>query len=181
MKLIIFGYKRHGKDTACEYLRDAHGLTFASSSETACDLFLFDQLKSKYGYATKKECFEDRHNHRSEWFDAIRAFNDDDLTKLGRHIFAQNDVYCGIRNDEEFYALKQAGLFDLAVWIDAGERLPPEDASSMSLSIQDADLVIDNNGTLVDLHQRLSDLHQVLYELPFEKDPRLNSLRSRIA
>src|SRR5690606_3625161 len=113
------GYKRHGKDTACEYLRDRYGISFASSSETACNLFLFDQIKDQFGYKTKEECFEDRHNHRELWFNAIRDYNIPDMARLGRQIFAQNDVYCGIRNDEEFYALKERGLFDLAVWVDA--------------------------------------------------------------
>lgn len=164
MKLMVFGYKRHGKDTACEYLRDRYGLTFASSSYSACEIFLFDQLKEKYGYSTVQACFDDRHNHRSEWFDAIRAYNDDDLTRLAGQIFAGNDIYCGIRNKEEFDAAKSAGMFDVGVWIDAGKRLPPEDASSMTLSMADADIVIDNNGTLKTLYAHLDGFYQRLFE-----------------
>lgn len=169
MKLMVLGYKRHGKDTACEYLRDRYGITFESSSYAACRIFLFDQLKEKYGYRTIQECFDDRDNHRAEWFDAIRAYNNDDLTRLAGQIFANNDIYCGIRNKEEFDAVKGSGLFDAAAWIDAGKRLPPEDASSMTLSVADADIVIDNNGTLDALHAQLDGLYQRLFERPPER------------
>lgn len=158
MKYIVFGYKRHGKDTACEFLRDELGMTFASSSWTACDLFLFDHIKGQYSYQSKEQCFEDRHNHRKLWFDAIRAYNNEDLARLARHIFANNDIYCGIRNHEEFYAMKEQGLFDLAIWIDAGDRLPPESAESMTLSASDADLVIDNNGPVEQMYEALREV-----------------------
>lgn len=155
MKFIIFGYKRHGKDTACEILGKVFGLDYAASSEFACEKFLFKQLQSSHGYTNMKECFEDRHNHRALWFDAIRDYNTPDLARLGKEIFAENDIYCGIRNKEEFDSLKSAGYFDLAIWVDASDRLPPEDASSMTLSAADADIVISNNGTLEEFEARL--------------------------
>ena len=154
-RLIVFGYARHGKDTACEYLQSRFGLTFSSSSWMACQLFLYEQLRERYGYTSMQECFEDRMNHRKVWFDAIRAYNDPDLCRLGRQLFSQHDVYCGIRNDEEFYGLKKEGIFDLAVWIDASERKPPEASESMTLSAADADLVVSNNGSLEEFHREL--------------------------
>ncbi|MHD0644832.1 hypothetical protein ACYPKM_04345 [Pseudomonas aeruginosa] len=162
LKYMIFGHKRHGKDTCCEYLEQSQGLTFVSSSMFACKEFIFDQMKDEHGYKSPQECFDDRDNHRSTWYDAIRAYNDGNRTRLGSAIYGSHDIYCGIRDRDEFYALKAAGAFDLAIWIDAGERLPPEDQSSMNLTINDADIVITNNGTLEEFHARIDRLMAVL-------------------
>lgn len=160
MKLMIFGDKRHGKDTACEYLRDKYGVTFASSSEFANKLFLFDKIKDEFGYKTPEECFEDRHNHRQLWYEEIKAFNTPDLANLGRKIFQYNSIYCGIRDNEEFAALKKENLFDVAIWIDASERKPPEGKESMKLSKDDADIIIDNNGSKKALYAQLDAIYE---------------------
>lgn len=157
MKLMVIGYKEHGKDKFCEILREKFQITFASSSETANELFMFDLLKNEYGYATKEECFIDRRRDsdmRERWYLEICSFVKDDLARLGRHIFAHNDIYCGCRDKDEFLAMKKAGMIDLTVWIDASSRKPPESAKSMKLSMEDADIVIDNNGTLKELEER---------------------------
>lgn len=158
MSLIVFGFKEHGKDTACEYLEKRYGVTFSSSSWHACETFLFDQIKDRFGYQTPKECFNDRRNHRQLWYEAIRDYNRGDRARMGKEIFSQNSIYCGIRDREEFEALKAAGEFELAIWVDAGERLPPEDASSMNLTIEDSDRLVDNNGSKKDLFRALDVL-----------------------
>lgn len=168
MRYVIFGHKRHGKDTACEYLEERFGLTYTASSWYACQLFLFDQLRRKYGYATPAECFNDRDNHRAEWYEAIRDFNAGDRTRLGRGILATNAIYCGIRDREEFEALRDADLFDLAIWVDASARKPPEAADSMGLTRDDADIIVDNNGSLDDLYFRLTRLFRALGYFPVE-------------
>jgi hypothetical protein len=43
-------------------------------------------LKVKYGYKTSEECFEDRVNHRSEWYDMICEYNLNDKAKLAKGI-----------------------------------------------------------------------------------------------
>jgi len=165
MKLIITGYKRHGKDTVCEYLRDYGGFTFTSSSWYACNKFLFAALKDKYGYDSVQACFDDRDNHRQEWFEAINAYNTPDLSRLVREIFCENDIYCGLRNRDEFVSAREDGLVDLAIWVDASGRKPPESASSMTLRQEDTDLTIDNNGTLEALYARLDVLILTLREM----------------
>jgi len=158
MKLIIFGYAQHGKDTACLYLRDRYGLSFSASSMFACRAFLYEQIKDRFGYTSLKACFEDRGAHRQLWYEAIRDYNTPDRTRLGRGIFAEHQVYCGIRDRDEFEALRAAGAFDLAIWIDASQRKPPESSSSMKLTSDDADLVLDNNGGLLTLYRNLDEL-----------------------
>lgn len=151
-KLLIIGHGRHGKDTVCEILKDSYGFSFESSSQFCSKLFIFDQLKDQYGYASEEECYADRHNHRAEWYDAICAYNVPDAARLGREIFTANDIYCGLRNKKEYHAMRNTGVFDYAIWVDRSDHLPLEDPSSMSLEQWMADYTIDNNGTLEELH-----------------------------
>jgi len=157
-KLLIIGNARHGKDTVCDILKQEYGYNFRSSSDFCAEKFIYAALKDKYGYTTYEQCFEDRHNHRAEWYDMIHEYCRDDYARLGREIFAENEIYCGLRNKAEFHAMKNTGVFDYAVWVDRSDHLPQEDKSSMSLEIWMADYVIDNNGTLSDLQRNTREL-----------------------
>lgn len=181
MRYVIFGHQRHGKDTVCEYLSERFGLTYTASSWYACQVFLFSQLRDKYGYANPQECFDDRGNHRAEWYEAIRDYNAGDRTRMGREILDFHAIYCGIRDREEFEALRDAKLFNLAIWVDASDRKPPEDSSSMNLTRADADIIVDNNGTLDDLHFRLDRLFTLLGYPPRELSPFTEGMKAALA
>jgi len=146
-KLLIVGHGRHGKDTVCELLRDV-GYNFQSSSKFCSELFIFNELKDKYGYANEEECYNDRHNHRVEWYNMIHNYCCDDLAKLGRSLFAEHDIYCGLRNKREFFAMQNEEIFDYAIWVDRSDHLPLEDPSSMGIEQWMCDYTIDNNGSL---------------------------------
>lgn len=161
-RVVIFGHKQHGKDTACEYLQSKFGISFISSSLFACQNFLFEQMRDSYGYKTIEECFADRVNHRKYWYETIRDFNFPDKTRMGRLLFDKHDIYCGIRDLEEFNALKAAGLVDLSIFIDASDRLEKESTESMNVSIEDADIIITNNGTLDEFYKKLDRLFMII-------------------
>jgi len=157
-KLLVIGHGRHGKDTVCEILRDEYGYSFESSSQFCSTLFIYDMLKDKYGYANEKECYADRHNHRSEWYDAICEYNLNDPARLGREMFKEYDIYCGLRNKKEFNAMKNTGVFDYCIWVDRSDHLPPESKNSMSLEQWMADYTIDNNDSLENLVKQTHNL-----------------------
>lgn len=163
LNLMIMGEKRHGKDTLCEYLRDTYGVTFGSSSKTACDLFLFEKIKKLLGYQTPEEAFNDRDNHRQLWYEEIKAYNEaNGLDALGKVIYSNHQIYCGIRDKDEFMALKNGGLIDLTIWIDASERLPPESSNSMKLSKEDADIIISNNGNKAEFLNKIDKFYRAV-------------------
>lgn len=162
MKLMIMGHARHGKDTVCEILRDDHGFTFESSSMAAARYAIHPVLKDLLGYRTIEECYNDRHNHRALWFELIKAYNYRDGARLGRAIFADHDIYCGIRNEAEFMAIKEAGLFDCSIWVDASGRVPAETTDSCTVSWEMADLILDNTGDMQDLRHQVSILMRIL-------------------
>ena len=145
LRIMLIGYGRSGKGTFCNQAAITKGWASIASSRMASELFLYDQLKDKYGYADIEACYADRHNHRQEWYEAIRDYNTPDKSRLGKKIFgAGYTIYDGCRDREEFETLKAAGVFDIAVWVDAGGRVEPESEKSMQLTMDDADIVICN-------------------------------------
>lgn len=157
-RLMVTGMAEHGKDTVCEML----AIPYQSSSRMALEIFLFDLLRDRYGYQSAEECYLDRGRLRDVWHQEIKAFNTPDKARLSREILRRGPIYCGIRCREEFAEARKEGLFDLAVWVDASERLPPEPSTSMSLKRSDCDIVIDNNGTLKQLAERVARLKWLL-------------------
>lgn len=162
-KLLVIGHGRHGKDTVCEILRDKYDYSFESSSQFCSKLFIYNNLKNKYNYATEEECYADRHNHRAEWYNAICDYNEVDGARLGREIFKEHDIYCGLRNKREFFAMKNTGVFDYCIWVDRSDHLPPEGIDSMSLTHWMADYTIDNNSTLSNLEFNVDQLLTYLH------------------
>lgn len=163
-KLMILGSARHGKDSMAEILRDEYGMTFESSSQSASDIFLYDLLKEKYGYETSEECFEDRHNHRQEWHEAIKEYNKDDKAKLAKGIVERTGCYVGMRDREEIKECVKQKLFDLIVWVDASDRLPEEPATSFNIDKSCADVIIENNGTYEEFYEKVLRFGDIVFD-----------------
>lgn len=164
-KLLIIGHGRHGKDTVCEILKQDFNFSFESSSSFCNELFIYKQLKNKYNYKDAQKCYEDRHNHREEWYNAICAYNHPDAAKLGRAIFQKHDIYCGLRNKKEYFAMKNTGVFDYVIWVDRSDHLPLESKESMTLEQWMADFTIDNNGSLEQLKANTHNLINYIFSI----------------
>ena len=159
MKLMIVGHAQHGKDTVCGLLRDMYGLTFVSSSWFVGEKAVRPYLE-KHGliYPTMEACYADRHSSnemRALWYNAICEYNAQDAGRLGKELFAQYDIYCGLRNIKEFEALRKAKAFDVAFWVDRYKYVTPEPITSMTIDCLDADYIIDNNNDLDDLRMNI--------------------------
>jgi hypothetical protein len=154
-KLLLIGNARHGKDSLAEILNEEFGYTFESSSQSAANIFLYDLLKDKYGYKTPEECFEDRVNHREEWYLSICEYNKDDKARLAKGILERSDCYVGMRDRNEIEECMKQGIFDLIVWVDASDRLPMEDASSFNIDKTCADIIVENNGTYEQFREKV--------------------------
>jgi len=154
-RLIVMGYGGHGKDQICRILREIFGLTFISSSYAALEHVVYPVLQPLYGYQSLEECYQDRHNHREEWFNLIRQYNTPDGSRLARAIYSQYDIYNGVRNIEEFTTICKAKLFDYSIWVDASRRVPPESSDSCSVTMDDADIILPNNGPLYQTTRQL--------------------------
>lgn len=158
--VMILGYGRHGKDTVAEFL-GRNGYNVKASSEYASEKVVFPVLGPIYGYKTANECFEDRHQHRKEWYDLITDYNALDRGKLTKGMLNDGyDVYIGLRNADELKSV--ANLYSLIIWVDATDRIGDiESNESCTVTQQMADIIIDNNGTLDQLERKLSKVFLV--------------------
>jgi dephospho-CoA kinase len=155
MKILIIGHARHGKDTLAEILNKEFGLTFKSSSMAAAEIFIYATLKETYGYNTPDECFEDRVNHRKEWFDLITEYNSVDKTALAAEILSYNDMYVGMRDSAEIEGCNAKGMFDFVVGV-FNPSLPLEAPDSFNIDLWDSsDFVIPNSGTLEEFEKKI--------------------------
>jgi len=168
MRIIVTGHSEHGKDEVCNLLSPK--LKFGGSSTTAAEEAVYPFLRDRYGYKTVEECFQDRRNHKHEWYELIKDYNDPDRTRLGRAIFSNNDVYCGLRSIEEYKCLKAAGLVDFMIWVDAGDRKPPHGTDCISITAEDCDVVLDNNGTKEELPAQVLSTFITLLKLQIERN-----------
>jgi hypothetical protein len=157
-KILIIGNKQHGKDTVAGILNKLYGLTFKSSSEAALDIFLFDILKQRHGYKTKAEALADKDAHRPEWFTEISNYNKKDKARLAKGILKSNDIYVGMRSNEECQECVRIGLLDLVIGV-FDPRKPLEPSSSFDIDLwKQSDFVIPNAGTLAELEAKVEKL-----------------------
>ena len=159
MKLMIMGDGNHGKDYVATLFAP---MTFMSSSWAAAERVVYPVLRDLYNYQSVEQCHADRRHHRDEWYNLIREYNSPEPTRLAREIYAEYDIYVGVRNPDEYFAIRDSRLFDWSIWVDASRREDPEPQSSMGLCAEDADFVLDNNGTKAELRARVTSLREIL-------------------
>lgn len=145
-KILLIGHARHGKDDFAKILVKLMGLSYRSSSDFVAKEVIWP-LWGKERYDNYDEFFHDRMNNRSLWANLIEAYNTPDATKTVRTMFDRDnhDMYVGLRRRREYEACMEAKKFDHVIWIDACDRLPKEDTSSMELNHFDSDIFVDNN------------------------------------
>lgn len=154
LKLCLLGHCRHGKDTLAEIIEKNFGLTFKSSSLAASEIFLYDALKDKYNYTSPEECFNDRVNHRAEWYELIKEYNSKDKSKLAKSILEKNDMYVGMREHTEIKACLEQNLFDYVIGV-YDPRKPEEPKESFNINLwEESDFIITNSTTIEDLEKR---------------------------
>lgn len=200
-KLLLLGYARHGKDTVAEYLRDRYGFSFTSSSLFCAENVIMPALERDFRiqYDSAADCMADRETvgdardveqlkgqkWRAYWYDAITAYNTPDRARLAREITAEHDLYVGMRDKRELYASRLAKVFDLVLWVDGTNRLPPEDKSSCTVEPWMADVVIDGNGTVQDTYASVDALMAAIGIQPLyvqeDKDTVASALERAVA
>lgn len=159
-RLLIIGHGRHGKDTVAEMINELMGLKFTSSSMFVAQECIWPMWGHER-YSTFAEMFADRVNYRKTWKDLIFAYNTPDRARTARTMLEQGfDMYVGMRSREEFLVAQD--LFDVIIWVDRSQHLPPESSESMELALTDADHMIDNNGTLESLKTEVVELQRIL-------------------
>lgn len=115
----------------------------------------------KISYQTIDECFLDRHSEgmRQRWYEEICKYNSEDKIRLVKEIFKNSDCYVGLRSFDELRAAQEFyGSNLLCIWIDAEGRIPDEPTSSCTVIKEQADIIIENKGSLERFHKKLRKL-----------------------
>jgi hypothetical protein len=158
-KVLILGHARHGKDTVGAMIAEHWKVPVLETSKWISENYMFDMLRGKYGYANHEECYEDRGNHRGEWYDLICMFNARNPRRLAEAMLRESDVYIGIRSFEELQAALP--LFGKVIYV-SNNRKPDEDTESCDIPqwlMKDVCTYhVENNGTLDDLYKKVRDL-----------------------
>ena len=161
-KLLIIGHMRHGKDTVAEMIEEITGMSFKSSSEMAAEIFIYEELKVKYAYTSFIECFEDRMSHRAEWHSLIKNYNNPDRAKLAKEILKHNDMYVGMRSQEEINKCIKDDIFDLIIGVyDPDKPLEPKDSFDNDL-FSSSDIIIPT-GDLETVREKVRKFCENLY------------------
>lgn len=167
-RLLLIGHGRHGKDTAAEYLEAKYGMKFTSSSWFCAQEVLWDAWGCAV-YDSIEEMFEDRVNHRVLWMQMISAYNTPNKAKTAETMIERGfDMYVGMRRLDELQECRRRFIFDKIIWVDRSEHLPPE-VGSTDLRPEHADVILDNNGTLVELGWKVDELLKE-HVVPFHMD-----------
>jgi hypothetical protein len=94
----------------------------------------------------------------------ICEYNIDDKSRLAKGILENNDAYVGMRDSREIKECISQGWFDLIICVDASKRLPLESKESFNIDINDADIIVDNNGSFEEFKEKIIRLGKILFK-----------------
>jgi hypothetical protein len=146
-RILVVGYGRAGKDTACEYLAMITHLRFAGTTS----LYLARHVAARLG-VSEQEAYRTRHQNRNFWHRLGNEIRRRDPGLLVRESLEHAEITGGVRGIEEIEACRRERLVDLIVWID-NHRVPR--GSTVTFARQDCDVVVPNHGSLEEFHGRL--------------------------
>lgn len=155
MKTLILGHGRHGKDTVAAIINKLTGDKFSSSSLAALDV-IWPILEECKRYPTKFCAYDQRHNDRELWKRLIALYNAADPGALCKKILQDNDIYVGMRRQEEYEATKH--LFDRIIYVEASERVKERDSTMEVAYDPSCMLLIENNTTVQELTKKVEKL-----------------------
>lgn len=162
MKLFILGYAESGKDELAQTLSLYSGFQYIPTSLYIAEKFMFERLKGQHEYKNANECYLGRRSLRKEWYEGINDYNKDNPTQLIEDFFEEYDCYIGLRCRDQFNHFKvNCNKYNyLSIWIDCGDRVPPEKTCTITKDM--ADLIILNDGSEHEFKERGFILGQVL-------------------
>ena len=143
-KTLILGDAQAGKDTYATFLRYWYGYKFVPAFSVYEPWLRVELEKLDILYNTRKECYEDRVNHRALWYTLISEYNGEDSTRLTKDILLVSDIYPGIRAIEELHGA--IDLFDRVIYINALDRIPAENRSSNDITLDIAQAIWRDQG-----------------------------------
>jgi len=153
MNIMVLGYTEAGKSTAAEILAKMLNLKYANTS---------DRLIEDFAAQTDNDpdfVMQNKSKFRSQLFTYGRGRQAFDPLYPQSQQLKHANILTGLRNPNEIEAARGADMYDCIIWIlrDGYDRGPTD-----KLSPDDADVTIENNGTISELKEKLSQLLSTL-------------------
>lgn len=146
MTICVLGYTEAGKTTAAEILAEILGANYANTSDQ-----LVEELAESLGIEPD-HIRQNKAYYRQKLFDFGRARQKEDPLWPQAQQLRTANILTGLRNPNELEAARKYKLYDLIIWINR----PGYDAGATDkLKPEDADVIINNNGSIEDLRAKL--------------------------
>lgn len=151
MKVLICGGDGSGKDTVARII--SGGRPYVSATRHLLDVIVWPKWGVFSGFIDKEECYNNRHLHRKKWLELANYYCYGDQARLLREVFKVSDIYCGLRNIDQFIIGKRQGIFDVSIYVDSSDRRVSSEGCDISASM--CDIVVRNNYGIKDLERRI--------------------------
>lgn len=149
MKILLLGYSGSGKSTAAELLAKILNTSYANTSDVIIQDFARANKIPILDVVNNKEAYREK-----IWRFGREKQAKDPLYPQRQQI-EKVDIITGVRNRNEVVAARRYGLYDAIIWID---RDSCKRNLTDNLSKNDANYVVDNNGTILELEEKLLQL-----------------------
>lgn len=169
INILILGHSEHGKSKFAERIVEHFNWSQGESSYVCKEIVYPVLLKLGFDYNSPEDAWLARRKNKPLWKAIIKDYNKDDLARLTKQIFKDNELYVGQRDGEEFVCAFMQGCFDLIIYVDASKRLPDFDPENLDIPVGMSDIVIDNNGTLEEFNGKIDETIGFLTALMFLK------------
>ena len=148
-RLLILGFSQAGKSTAAAILAELLNTKYADTSSKLIEEF------AAANWLSTAEILENKDKYRMDLFKFGRAKQAVDPLWPQNVQIKDADILTGLRNPNEIQAARAIHLYDMIIWI---ERPGVICNATDKLSPVDADVVIQNDGTIADLRAKLVQL-----------------------
>ena len=147
MKILFVGRSECGKTLAGEY-----AATLLKTKCTNISDLLVAEFAEKMG-VSPDVIMKNKEEYRKPLWELGRSYQESSPASLALKALEAGDVVTGVRNKDEFEACR--GLFDKVVWV---SRFSAQAKIGDVLTPEDADVILDNNGSKNDLYMAVMDL-----------------------
>lgn len=150
--VLVLGHSKSGKTTAAEMIAEM----LKSPPPRNCSDFIIvdfagEKAETPMGKLNLiKQISNNKDQYRKDLFAYGLKRQAEDPAYPATEALKHTDVVTGIRTPENLAAARD--MFDLVLWID---RVAAKPGSTDKLGPQDADITVDNNGSLKELEENL--------------------------
>ncbi len=145
MKVLVIGLTESGKTLVANEIA-----RILKSDVTNISDILIEEYAARHPALSADHIRTHKLQYRSELWLLGREFQYKDPGYMARKAVGRSDIVTGVRDPKELESVR--GLFDVIIWVD---RAVAKRGVGDLLMAKDADVVIDNNGSIEDAYKQI--------------------------